>query len=98
MPDREEWLAQFRCYLLDCAGRFPKAQRTFAKALEGWAETIETIADPQIEQFDLAEREVTEDRFDYAFRAAVAEGWSDHKAKTASEFLAILTRRLERRH
>jgi hypothetical protein len=66
-----------------------------AQAVEHWADTVDTIDDKQIVEFDLAASGIGDDEFSDCMHQATFEGWEGRKAGTASEFIAIA--RAERR-
>jgi hypothetical protein len=59
---------------------------------------VDTIDDKQIAEFDAATSGVGDDEFSDCIHQGTVEGWEGRKAGTASEFIAIVIRRLKNRH
>ena len=100
MHDRDERLSRFRCELLVAAARVrqePQPERSLnrtirksiAQVVEHWADTVDTIDDKQIAEFDAAASGIGDDEFSECMHQATFEGWEDRTAETASEFIAI---------
>jgi hypothetical protein len=73
-------------------------RKSIAQAIEHWADTIDTIDDKQIAEFDAAASGIGDDEFSDCMHQATFEGWKGRKAGTASEFIAIVIRRLKSIH
>jgi hypothetical protein len=107
MHDRDERLSRFRRELLVAAARVrqelqPGLNRTICKsiaqAIEHWADTVDTIGDRQIAELDAAASGIGADEFSDCTHRATIEGWEGRTAETASEFIAIVIRKLKSRH
>ena len=109
MHDRDERLACFRRELLVAAARVRQELqpgrslnrticKSIAQAIEHWADTVDTIDDKQIAEFDAAASGIGDDEFSEFMHQATFVGWENRKAGTASEFIAIVIRRLRNRH
>jgi hypothetical protein len=100
---------RFRCELLVAAARVRQEpqpgrslnrtiRKSIAQAIEHWADTVDTIDDKQIAEFDAAALGIGDDEFRECMHRATFEGWEGRTAETASEFIAIVIRRLKSRH
>jgi hypothetical protein len=109
MHDRDEWLSRFRRELLATAARARQElqsgrslnrpiRKSIAQVIEHWADTVDTINDKQIAEFDAAASGIGDDEFRECMHRATCEGWEGRTAETASEFIAIVIRRLKNRH
>ena len=109
MHDRDERLSRFRRELLVAAARVRRElqpgrslnrtiRKSIAQAIEHWADTVDTIDDKQIAEFDAAASGIGDDEFSECMHQATFVGWENRKAGTASEFIAIVIRRLKKRH
>ena len=106
MHDRDERLSRFRRELLVAAARVRQElqpgrnlnrtiRKSIAQAIEHWADTVD---DKQIAEFDAAASGIGDDEFSDCMHQATFEGWKARKAGTASEFIAIVIRRLKSGH
>ena len=109
MHDRDERLSRFRRELLVAAARVRQElqpgrslnrtiRKSIAQAIEHWADTVDTIDDKQIAEFDAAASSIGDDEFSECMHRATFEGWEGRTAETASQFIAIVIRRLKNRH
>jgi hypothetical protein len=109
MRDRDDRLSRFRRELLVAAARVRQELqpgrslnrtkcKSIAQAIEHWADTVETIDNTQIAEFDAAASGIGDDEFSECMHRATFEGWEGRTAETASEFIAIVIRRLKSRH
>ena len=109
MHDRDERLSRFRRELLVAAARVRQElqpgrslnrtiRKSIARAIEHWADTVDTIDDKQIAEFDEAASGISDDEFRECMHRATFEAWEGRAAETASEFIAIVIRRLKNRH
>jgi hypothetical protein len=109
MHDRDERLSRFRRELLVAATRVRQEvqpgrslnrtiRKSIAQAIEHWADTVDTIDDKQIAEFDAAASGIRDDEFSECMHRATFEGWEGRTAETASGFIAIVIRRLKNRH
>jgi hypothetical protein len=109
MHDRDERLSRFRRELLVAAARVRQElqpgrslnrtiRKSIAQAIEHWADTVDTIDEKQIAEFDAAASGIGDDEFSDCMHQATFEGWKGRKAGTASEFIAIVIRRLKNIH
>jgi hypothetical protein len=109
MHDRDERLSRFRRELLVAAARVRQelqpgrslnrtTRKSIAQAIEHWADTVDTIDDKQIAEFDAAASGIGDDEFSGCMHRATFEGWEGRTAENASEFIASVIRRLKNRH
>lgn len=109
MHDRDERLSRLRRELLVAAARVRQElqpgrrlnrtiRRSIAQAIEHWTDTVDTIDDKQIAEFDAAASGIGDDEFSECMHRATFEGWERRTAETASEFIAIVIRRLKNRY
>ena len=109
MHDRDERLSRFRRELLVAAARVRQElqpgrslnrtiRKSIAQAIEHWADTVDTIDDKQIAEFDAAVSGIGDDEFSECMHRAIFEGGKAARQETGSEFIGIVIRRLKNRH